>query len=71
MTLTFTQMVVLFLSTILFLTPLILPGLGAKQTPAPLPGRCASPAAAAAADALAAKFDDHQVHLYRKHSRGF
>jgi hypothetical protein len=33
---------------------------GATQTPPATPGRCASPEVAAAADALAAKFDNHQ-----------
>ena len=60
MTFKVTQNVVLFLSSTLFLASVMFPGLGAKQTPASLPVRCASPAAAAAADALAAKFDDHQ-----------
>ncbi|MEO7189894.1 MAG: hypothetical protein ABI051_02440 [Vicinamibacterales bacterium] len=39
---------------------LIESGISANQAPAATPNRCASPAASAAADALAAKFDDHQ-----------
>jgi hypothetical protein len=35
-------------------------GTGANPAPTSAPSRCTSPAAAAAADALAAKFDDHQ-----------
>ena len=39
---------------------LIEPLAGAKQATAATPSRCASPAVSAAADALAAKFDDHE-----------
>ena len=36
---------------------------GAIQTPSGTPDHCSNPGAAAAADALAAKFDDHQFTL--------
>ena len=49
----------MILATALLLS-IVANGSQANQTSKPLPNRCASPAAAAAADELAAKFDDHQ-----------
>ena len=48
----------MILAVLLFLIASVQPE--ANQTSKPVPTRCANAAAAAAADALAAKFDDHQ-----------
>jgi hypothetical protein len=50
----------LILLTLIF-APLSESSVEATQTPPATPSRCLSPEAAAAADAMAAKFDDHQL----------